>query len=146
MSISEVMAIRSTILARNVSLQNAAKAAPIGGDGADRYGARFDAAMKQALQPVDGPAATGTRSSIGISPVAPPEQTGLASTFQNALQKLNGINAEAGALTNAYERGEETDIAKVMLARQRAGIGFEATLQIRNKVLSAYKDIMNMAL
>ncbi|WP_371421916.1 flagellar hook-basal body complex protein FliE [Tardiphaga sp.] len=33
-----------------------------------------------------------------------------------------------------------------MLARQRAGIGFEATLQIRNKVLSAYKDIMSMAL
>lgn len=146
MSISEVMAIRSAILSRNVSLQDAAKAASVGGDGADRHGASFDAAMKQALQPVDGPTATGTRGGIGVSPVAPSAQTGLASTFQNALQKLNGINAEAGALTSAYERGEETDIAKVMLARQRAGIGFEATLQVRNKVLSAYKDIMNMAL
>ena len=36
------------------------------------------------------------------------------------------------------------DIAKVMLARQQASVGFEATLQVRNKLLSAYKDIMSM--
>ena len=39
---------------------------------------------------------------------------------------------------------EVTDIAKVMLARQEAGIAFEATLQVRNKLLSAYQDIMRM--
>jgi len=44
----------------------------------------------------------------------------------------------------AYERGEVTDIAKVMLARQEAGVAFEATLQVRNKLLSAYQDIMRM--
>ena len=37
-----------------------------------------------------------------------------------------------------------TDIASVMLARQEAGIAFEATLQVRNKLLSAYQDIMRM--
>jgi len=31
-----------------------------------------------------------------------------------------------------------------MLERQKASIGFEATLQVRNKLLSAYRDIMNM--
>jgi flagellar hook-basal body complex protein FliE len=146
MSVSEVMAIRNTILARNVSLQNAAKAAPIGGGGDQGPGSTFDVAMNQALRAVDGSDATASRSGIGVPAVASSEQTGLGSTFQTALQKLNGINAEAGALTTAYERGEETDIAKVMLARQRAGIGFEATLQVRNKVLSAYKDIMSMAI
>ena len=40
--------------------------------------------------------------------------------------------------------GETVDIAKVMLARQEAGVGFEATLQVRNKLLSAYQDIMRM--
>ena len=34
--------------------------------------------------------------------------------------------------------------AAVMLSRQQASIGFEATLQVRNKLLSAYKDIMSM--
>ena len=50
----------------------------------------------------------------------------------------------AGAISEAYERGQTTDIAAVMLARQQASIGFEATMQVRNRLLSAYKDIMNM--
>ena len=37
-----------------------------------------------------------------------------------------------------------TDVAKVMLARQEAGVAFEATLQVRNRLLSAYQDIMRM--
>lgn len=145
MSVSEVLAIRSAILDRNVSLQNVAKASPIGGSDESGRGSAFNAAMNHALQAVDGSAATGTHGSVGVQPIGSSDPTGFASTFQSALQKLNGINAEAGALTDAYERGETTDIAKVMLARQRSGIGFEATLQIRNKILSAYKDIMNMA-
>ena len=47
-------------------------------------------------------------------------------------------------MVESYERGETVDIAKVMLARQQASVGFEATLQVRNKLLSAYKDIMSM--
>ena len=47
-------------------------------------------------------------------------------------------------MTEAYERGETTDIASVMLARQQASIGFEATLQVRNQLLTAYRDIMSM--
>jgi flagellar hook-basal body complex protein FliE len=46
--------------------------------------------------------------------------------------------------TEAYERGETTDIAAVMLMKSRSDIEFEATLQIRNKLLAAYKDITNM--
>jgi flagellar hook-basal body complex protein FliE len=53
-------------------------------------------------------------------------------------------SATAEDLSAAYERGEVTDIAKVMLARQEAGIAFEATLQVRNRLLSAYQDIMRM--
>ena len=47
-------------------------------------------------------------------------------------------------ITAAYERGEVTDIAKVMLARQESSVAFEATLQVRNKLLSAYQEIMRM--
>jgi flagellar hook-basal body complex protein FliE len=67
-----------------------------------------------------------------------------ASTLENALKDVNQAQANAGALSESYERGETIDIAKVMLARQQASVGFEATLQVRNKLLSAYKDIMNM--
>lgn len=65
-------------------------------------------------------------------------------TFEDAFKSVNQAQAQAGALSESYERGETIDIAKVMLARQQASVGFEATLQVRNKLLSAYKDIMSM--
>ena len=75
-------------------------------------------------------------------------ETGPTSTFATTLKSaLDGVTAtqnRAEALTVGYERGEVTDIAKVMLARQEAGVAFEATLQTRNKLLSAYQDIMRM--
>jgi flagellar hook-basal body complex protein FliE len=69
---------------------------------------------------------------------------GFAGTLKSALEGVNASQAKAENLSAAYERGEVTDIAKVMLARQEAGVGFEATLQVRNKLLSAYQDIMRM--
>ena len=67
-----------------------------------------------------------------------------ADTLETALKQVNDGQNEAGRLSEAYERGETVDIAKVMLARQQASVGFEATLQVRNKLLAAYKDIMSM--
>ncbi len=75
---------------------------------------------------------------------APAKPTAFADTFADALKSVNQGQAESARLSEAYERGEVTDIAKVMLARQQASVGFEATLQVRNKLLSAYKDIMSM--
>lgn len=69
-------------------------------------------------------------------------------SFTDALKAaLSGVNASqnnADALSAAYERGDTTDVAKVMLARQEASVGFETTLQVRNKLMSAYQDIMKL--
>jgi flagellar hook-basal body complex protein FliE len=64
--------------------------------------------------------------------------------LKSALDAVKETQDRSEALTTAYERGEVTDIAKVMLARQESGIAFEATLQVRNRLLSAYQDIMRM--
>lgn len=77
-------------------------------------------------------------------PEAAAAPTSFADTMQNALAKVNEGQQRATALSEQYERGETIDIAKVMLARQEASVGFEATMQVRNKILSAYKDIMSM--
>lgn len=69
---------------------------------------------------------------------------GFTGALQNALHGVNASQQKAEALSTAYERGEVTDVAKVILARQEAGVAFEATLQTRNKLLSAYQDIMRM--
>ncbi|MCP1471575.1 flagellar hook-basal body complex protein FliE [Sphingobium sp. OAS761] len=64
--------------------------------------------------------------------------------LNSALQQVNGLQNQAGEAAAAFERGDTTDIAAVMLAKQQASVSFEATLQVRNKLLSAYKDIMSM--
>jgi flagellar hook-basal body complex protein FliE len=69
---------------------------------------------------------------------------GFSEALKSALDQVNGLQEQAGAAATAFERGETTDIAAVMLAKQQASVGFEATLQVRNKLLSAYKDIMSM--
>lgn len=65
-------------------------------------------------------------------------------TLKGALEQVSASQSRASELAAAYERGEVADIAQVMVARQESGIAFEATLQVRNKLLSAYQDIMRM--
>ena len=64
--------------------------------------------------------------------------------ISNALQQVNAQQTKASELSEAYERGDTHDIVSVMIERQKASLGFETTLQVRNKLLSAYRDIMNM--
>ena len=80
------------------------------------------------------------------APAAEPASQGasFAGALQTALSSVNASQHKAEAIAEAYERGEVTDVAQVMLARQEASVGFEATLQVRNKLLSAYQDIMRM--
>ena len=69
---------------------------------------------------------------------------GFAGTLSSVIANVNTLDQKSGAVTEAYERGETTDIAAVMLSREQASVSFQATLQVRNKLLAAYKDIMSM--
>jgi flagellar hook-basal body complex protein FliE len=72
------------------------------------------------------------------------EKPSFDKTLIDAVQAVNAQQAKASDASAAYDRGMTTDIVSVMVERQKASIGFEATLQVRNKLLSAYRDIMNM--
>lgn len=144
MAVNDLMGLRNAVLNKNAVLRSAAASPPSVASGApagQAFAATIDAALRKA--DVSG-AVIGVGGAEGVSPAEGAPQGGFVSTFQGQVQKINAINEHAGKLTEAYERGEETDIAKVMLARQVSSIAFEATLQVRNKLLSAYKDIMNM--
>ena len=78
----------------------------------------------------------------GVTPTAP--ASNFADTLNAVVAKVNETQEQEDVVTEAYERGETTDIATVALIQSRASITFEATLQVRNKLLSAYRDIMNM--
>ena len=75
---------------------------------------------------------------------ASPADAGFGKALGEAVRAVSNQQARAGAAAAAYERGDTHDIVRVMVERQKASLGFEATLQVRNKLLSAYRDIMNM--
>jgi flagellar hook-basal body complex protein FliE len=89
-----------------------------------------------------------------LSALAKGEQTPkveLGNQFGNvlktALHEVNNAQMQSGDLKNSFELGDpNVSLAQVMVASQKAEIGFQAVLQIRNKVVDAYKEIMNMAM
>lgn len=92
-----------------------------------------------ALKEASGPGAPGVTEASGK-----PGGADFTSAFKSAINEVSGLQTSASEAAAAFERGETTDIAAVMMAKQQASIGFETTLQVRNKLLSAYKDIMSM--
>ena len=71
-------------------------------------------------------------------------QTSFPGRMVDALNSVADAQNEAARITRDYELGREQDLSKVMINQQVSSLGFQLTLNIRNKVMSAYKDIMNM--
>lgn len=87
----------------------------------------------------------GVAPGIGGADAAPAAgKADFTTALKGALEQVSALQDKAGAISEAYERGDVTDIAQVMLTRETANVGFQATVQVRNKLLSAYKDIMSM--
>ena len=72
------------------------------------------------------------------------EQPSFFNAVQSAIDRVNDSDRKADAMAEAYERGEEVPLTDVVLAMQKSSLAFEATLQVRNKVMKAYEEIMNM--
>lgn len=65
--------------------------------------------------------------------------------FRTAIDKVNNLQQTAGQLQESYIRGEgDIDISRVMVASQKSSLAFQAAVQVRNRLLEAYKDVMNM--
>jgi flagellar hook-basal body complex protein FliE len=70
-----------------------------------------------------------------------------SSLMKSALDQVNATQQNAAASAQAFETGsKEVDLAQVMVSIQKANIAFQATTQVRNKLVSAYQEIMNMPL
>lgn len=63
----------------------------------------------------------------------------------NAINHVNATQKHAGSLSTRYTQGDPNiDLPEVMVAMQKSSVSFQAMSQVRNKLLEAYKDIMNM--
>lgn len=64
--------------------------------------------------------------------------------LNNAMNQVNDIQKESEALNEAFALGMTDNIHQVMIASEKAEMAMQFTLQIRNKVLDAYQEIMRM--
>ena len=79
------------------------------------------------------------------APVEQAERLDFSALLKSSVEKVNELSMEAGRLNKAFEAGDpNVDITQVMVALQKAGVSFRAMTEVRNKLVQAYKDIMNM--
>ncbi|SRR6056297_56057 len=68
-----------------------------------------------------------------------------AELMKKSLDQVNEAQAQSRELSTAFEMGEKgVELPEVMVALQKASISFQAITQVRNKLLTAYQDVMNM--
>jgi flagellar hook-basal body complex protein FliE len=90
----------------------------------------------------------------GLGPVSPlpvsPPGAGLSDAgefggiLKDAMQKVGSLSDEASKSVESFLGGEGDDLHKTMLATQRADLAGELFLQVRNKVVAAYQEVMRM--
>lgn len=68
-----------------------------------------------------------------------------AEALQNSLDQVNAAQMHSQHLGKRFSMGDESvQLSDVMISMQKANISFQTTVQVRNKLVSAYHDIMNM--
>lgn len=65
--------------------------------------------------------------------------------LKSSIDKVNDVQMTAGQLSEAFQKGDpDVALSDVMISMQKASVSFQAMLQVRNKLVNAYTDIMNM--
>lgn len=85
-----------------------------------------------------------TATAVANLPTAKTEAT-FSTAFKNALTAVSAAQNNATQLQNKVQMGEPgASLEETMIAMQKAQIGFQAALNVRNRMVQAYSDIMNM--
>ena len=111
----------------------------VGGIGIDKSAI---AAMVEQLK------AAAARSQGGVNPLQTEKPAGkvdFAAALKSSLDNVNSAQSHAEQLGQRFSAGDDSvNLSDVMISMQKANISFQATIQVRNKLISAYHDIMNM--
>lgn len=101
----------------------------------------------QSMQPAAGAGiapAGDARPSNAIGGTAP-TATDFQKTLNSAIDSVSKAQNDAGALQQAFELGDpKADLARVMVAMQQSQVAFKAAVEVRNRLVQAYQDVMNM--
>ena len=92
--------------------------------------------------------AAATRPQGGVAPLQtgkPAAKADFADALKASLDQVNAAQNKAEQLGQRFAMGDDSvNLSDVMISTQKANISFQATIQVRNKLVSAYHDIMTM--
>jgi len=84
-------------------------------------------------------------SKVNVTPNVNQSGQDFGNLLKNAINTVNDLQQDAGAKKTAFELGDRSvSLAETMIAGSKAGLAFDATVQVRNKFVEAYKEIMSM--
>lgn len=86
--------------------------------------------------------ALGLKSGLPAGPG--PEIANFQQALSGALQQTNQYALQADTMVKKLAAGEVTDLHQVMIAVEKAGLSLQMTMQVRNKMVEAYQEIMRM--
>ncbi len=107
-------------------------------------GGQIEAMISQIRNAVSGVNAPNSiQSKLGETPSA--SGVDFAQIFKTQLDQANQLQKNAQQLGQRFTLGDESvNLSDVMIGYQKSSIAMQTTLQVRNKLVSAYHDIMNM--
>lgn len=80
----------------------------------------------------------------GINEESKTPEVSFGEYLNSALMKVTDLENEANQLKNDFAVGKTDNIPEILIAGEKAGIALQFTMQIRNKILDAYSEIMRM--
>jgi flagellar hook-basal body complex protein FliE len=88
----------------------------------------------------------GPLTSLQVTPLDPGSKSasGFGSILTDAMQKVESLGDDATKSVENFLSGEGDDLHKTIMTTQRADLAMELFLQVRNKVVSAYQEVMRM--
>lgn len=69
---------------------------------------------------------------------------GFKERLEKVLNDVNQLQLESGEMADKFVRGEIEDVHDVMIAAEKASVSLELTLEVRNKLVEAYREIMRI--
>lgn len=97
------------------------------------------------LKSLPGVGATGASGLTRPAAAGASTGPGFARALDSALKGVSQLQQESSAMQRQYQLGSDAvSLEDTMVAMQKAQIGFQAAVTVRNRLVSAYTDIMNM--
>lgn len=87
------------------------------------------------------------QATSSVTEASAPTSASFSSMLKDSIESVNQIQQQAGSLSTAFAKGEsDVSLAEVMISLQKANLSFQTTVQVRNKLVEAYKDVMRMTM